>query len=265
MKLLLDPNPGGGGGTDWKATLPEDLRASPSLADIQDIPSLAKSFVNAQSLIGRKRLPLPEKNWGDKEWDDLYGQLGRPQTPDKYGVPEFQFEEGLSVAPELVDKAKLQFHKLGLSERQAKGILEFYFGMENDRYKETKGTSTSERSAAEEALKKQYGDKYDSKLALAKSAIAKFGDQEGQFLKYLDESKLGNDPRLVAFLVKVAETLNEDSTGNPGSSLPIPDKEKAKLEIANLKMDKEFMDAFLKGSKPHVDKWNELHSMAFRT
>mgnify|MGYP003672701571 CR=1 FL=1 len=37
---------------DWRSEIPEEIRSHKSLETIQDIPSLAKSFVNAQSMIG---------------------------------------------------------------------------------------------------------------------------------------------------------------------------------------------------------------------
>jgi hypothetical protein len=267
MKLLLNPDPNGqpGGGGDWRASLPDDLKSASVLANVPDVPTLVKNYINAESLIGKKRLPLPEKNWNDTQWDDFYKQAGRPETPDKYPVPEFKFEEGLAVQPELVDKAKLQFHKLGLSEKQAKGILEYYFGIENERFKSGKESMSQTRAQAEEAMKKEFGDKYESKLALAKAALTRFDEPGSDFVKFLDESKLGNDPRMVKFLTRVADKLNEDSSGSAGSTgLPLPGPERAKLEIVNLKADKEFMDAFTKGSKPHVQRWNDLHNLAYK-
>jgi hypothetical protein len=43
--------------TDWRTGLDESLRTDPSLADIKDISGLAKSYIHAQKMIGRDKLP----------------------------------------------------------------------------------------------------------------------------------------------------------------------------------------------------------------
>ena len=40
--------------TDWKSTLPDDLKSAKSLASIKSVEDLAKGFVNAQGVIGRR-------------------------------------------------------------------------------------------------------------------------------------------------------------------------------------------------------------------
>lgn len=268
MKLNLNPDPNGqsGGGTppaDWRATLPDDIKASPSIAKFKSVDELAKSYINAESLIGTKRIPAPQANWTEKEWDELYKQIGRPETPDKYQVPEFKFEEGLEVKQELVDKAKLHFHKIGLTPQQAKGILEYYFTIENERFKDTRTSSSAEVTAAEEAMKKQFGKDYDVKVSQAKALLQRF-DTDGTMASFLNESKLGNDARMLKFLASVADKFKEDSTGSTGGlGMSLPTTEKAKLDIAAMKSDSDFMEKFIKGEKWAVDKWNELHRLAF--
>ena len=57
---------------DWKANLPEDIRNDTSLAPIKDIEGLAKSYVNAQKLIGRDKIPMP-KDENDPVWNHNNG------------------------------------------------------------------------------------------------------------------------------------------------------------------------------------------------
>lgn len=265
MKLNLDPdNTGGGGGnSDWKASLPEDLRTAKCLESIKDIGALAKSYVNAESLIGMKRLQEPDARWTDKEWDDFYSKTGRPKTAAEYAVPEFKFEEGhAGLSGELVDKAKAHFHKLGLSDRQFKGIMEYYMTSENERFKQQKTTSSGERQAAEDAMKQKFGDKYEAKLLTAKNVLDKF-DTEGTFRSFLNESKLGNDPRMVQFLVGFGESLREDKSGGTNNLNFLPDKARARVEIDQLRGDDSFMQKYLSGDTYAKNRWDELHRIAY--
>ena len=49
----------GGSGNDFLSTIPEELREHPSLSPIKDVENLARSYVNAQKLIGADKIPLP--------------------------------------------------------------------------------------------------------------------------------------------------------------------------------------------------------------
>src|SRR2546425_12460091 len=102
MNMATDPkdttgNPSGEGSgepkdnqsdvKDWRTGLDPVLAKDPSLATIKDIPSLAKLAVEGQKMVGGSiRLPKadakPEE--AEKAWGDIYGKLGRPDTPDKY-------------------------------------------------------------------------------------------------------------------------------------------------------------------------------------
>ena len=44
---------------DWKSGIPEDLRNHPSIANMQDVGSLAKSMVHAQSMVGADKIAVP--------------------------------------------------------------------------------------------------------------------------------------------------------------------------------------------------------------
>ena len=49
----------GGSGDDFLSMIPEEIREHPSLSPIKDVSNLARSYVNAQRLIGADKLPLP--------------------------------------------------------------------------------------------------------------------------------------------------------------------------------------------------------------
>ena len=43
---------------NWRTELPDDIREHSSLSSIQDVGNLAKSYINAQSMIGRDKIPV---------------------------------------------------------------------------------------------------------------------------------------------------------------------------------------------------------------
>jgi hypothetical protein len=76
----------GGSGNSFMEMIPEELREHPSLSPIKDVGNLARSYVNAQRLIGSDKIPLP-KNPTDEDLDNIYSKLGRPETPEGYELP----------------------------------------------------------------------------------------------------------------------------------------------------------------------------------
>ena len=44
--------------TDWRSTLPDDIKADESLKHIQDVPSLAKSYIHAQKMVGSDKISI---------------------------------------------------------------------------------------------------------------------------------------------------------------------------------------------------------------
>ena len=191
---------------DWKTQLPEDIRNDPSLNPIKDLNGLAKSYVNAQKLIGRDKIPMP-KDENDPLWDDVYNRLGRPETPDKY---EFN-KPDLPGYDEATDKAfREQAHKLGLSKRQAGELYGWYnqlvLGKVADAESQTAGIISS--------LQNELGDKFQETASRATSAVKYFGGDE--LVQYLNTSTnaqgvpIGNDPVLFKFFAKLGESLGED-------------------------------------------------------
>ena len=82
---------------DWRSTIPEEIRGHKSLEHIQDVGALAKSYVNAQSMIGADKLAIPGKHATDDDWSDVYAKLGRPDSPDAYELNN-QVPEGVELS-----------------------------------------------------------------------------------------------------------------------------------------------------------------------
>jgi hypothetical protein len=110
-------------------------------------------------------------------------------------------------------------------------------------------------------LKQEWGDKYQANIELARSVVAKFGDE--QFTRYIEESGLGNDPRLIKMLAKAGMGLMEDRATGKGNVDISPSSAAAAAEINRMKGDREFMDKYVSGDKYAVQQFNYLHQVAF--
>jgi hypothetical protein len=251
------------------AQLPEDLRAEPSLATIKDVGTLAKGYVNAQRLIGAKRLVAPQDSWGESQWNEFYDGIGRPKTPTDYKLPDVKLEEGVALDDTRKAATLAHLHKLGLTQRQATGVLEHYLNSVNEDVKSTRTKVSAASTSAEAALKQEWGDKFDTNLDIARSVIKKFGgEQATEMSAWLEASGLGNNVNLVRLFHKIGSEFQEDQRREGGQdTLPLGDQARAVQEIEQLKMDKDFQsalgDARNPGHKPALDRWLALYKVAF--
>ena len=272
-RRLLDPTGGDGNGAPipFLSTLPEELRTEPSLATFKDTGALAKSFVEAQKLIGAKRFSLPGEKAGAAEWDTFYNQIGRPDTYDKYETVALKDEKGavlLSPDPKEADELKKFFHQQGFTGKQAKAMQEYALKHFHEQSSLAKTAAEVKTQESLNGLRQEWGSNFDTKVDVARSVIRKFGgEQSADVLKFLDDSGLGNNAQLVRLFSTIGESVMEDSgrRGGAGIDLPVNSGTRAQTEIANLSMDKDFQAALGDprnvGHDAAVTRWTNL----FRT
>jgi hypothetical protein len=255
----------------WLQAIPENLRTDPSLANVrakddkEAIGVLAQMHINAQKLLGKPRIEKPSDSWTPEQWKSFHKDIGVPETPDKYTLPDIKLAEGLALDDAKMTKWKGKFHELGLTPKQVHGVLGEYMTEMNTEFTGQKTNTEADKAKNIGLLKQEFGDKYDAKIDIARGALRKFGDTS--LVETLDSTGLANNPGLVKFLIQVGESTMDDSafgngggggSGGPGSALQ---------EIGKLKGDAEFMKVLsnrtLPGHKEAVERWASLHKSAY--
>lgn len=251
---------------EWLQQVPEDIRGEAALQTVPDIGTLAKNYLNAEKLIGQQRLPAPQTSWGDKEWGEFYSKIGRPEKPEGYSVPsDIKFEEGVKFDDERMGAARKKFHELGLTPKQADGMIRYYA--------ESLNTSVKSQRTAEEAsvaksmneLRTELGDKFDEGVDLAKGVVRKFGSPE--LVEFLNTTRLGDNPHLVRALMKIGTMMAEDTARGSGRDLLLKDTTHARVEVDRLAGDSEFQkmlnDRDNPGHKAAIERWNHAFRSAY--
>lgn len=193
--------------SNWKDSLPDDLKAEKALESIQDIPGLAKSYIHAQKMIGSDKIPVPNKYATDEDWQAVYAKLGRPESPDKY---EFKFDENTSIDENALKGFKEAAHKHGLLPKQAEGIMNFYNEMTQNYIQDLNSKSEQGRMNAEKSLKKEWGAAYDNKLQQAGTVANKYLNNEFSNLTLSDGTRVGDHPEFIKAFANIASELGED-------------------------------------------------------
>lgn len=213
-------------------SLPEDLRNEPSLRTFTDPGALAKSYVNAQRMIGADKVAKPGQSWTDDQYNDWYAAVGRPDSADAY-----EFDFGESANDESVSALRQAMWEAGLQPRQADRIVGFL--------KEAGDSGTSAQQArAEEAvfqaeteLRQEFGQAFEQRMALAQNAARTLLGNEGmnmfEEVQLSDGRMLGDHPDVVRMFARLAEQIGEDNlVGEPTELIMTP--EEASRQVAEM-------------------------------
>ena len=228
---------------DWRSGLPEDIRNDPSLADIKDVGSMAKSYINGQKLIGKNRIALPGEGATDEEMSAFHSQLGRPEKAEGYQFGERPtLPEGMEYDEGFETQFKDLSYKAGLTPSQAKAIYDGYHEYIGKKA-ELSGESDGQKAAEwVTGLKKEFGKAYDERIDLAKRAVDSYGDDG--LKQWLQSTGNGNNPMFVKLFAKIGEGLAEGATDAAQARSFVMTPQQAQQEIARYNRDQTFMTAY---------------------
>ena len=226
----------GGSGNDFLQMVPEELRDHPSLSPIKDVENLARSYVNAQRLIGADKIPVPV-NPTDEDLDNIYNRLGRPESVDGYEIAV----DGNIVTEDVAKSYADIAHKLRLTPDQANGIMDYYRSMASQPSEMTTEAETQQRSQTEMALRKEWGDDFDARIEDAGKIAQQFGGGELLEMKLADGTKVGNHPDFIKAFAKMAEfrqSVTSEDTVSDAPSSSMMTRQSAQQEIDAIMNDK---------------------------
>ena len=252
----------GGSGNDFYNMIPEDLRDHPSLSPIKDVGNLAKSYINAQQLIGADKLAAP-KNPSEEQLTEIYNYLGKPESPDAYEVAV----DGNIITEEAASSYKDVAHKLNLTPQQASGILEYYKGLATSTQEQAVQNIEYQREQVENDLKKEWGQAYEQKITSAGQVIKEYGSPEMLEWQLADGTKLGNHPEFIKAFANIADfrqsVTSEDTITNTTSSRAMTPKE-AQAEIDSIMASPEYTDRKnIIGRNRAIERVSELYGMIY--
>jgi len=222
---------------DWKAGLPEDLRDNPNLGKFSSVESLAKSYINASSMLGQDKLVMPKS---DEEWGDFYNKIGRPEEAAGYEFDAVELPEGTPFDEGMLDQFKEVAHTAGLTSTQANALQKWYMEQTGQQFEGMVRNAEDEMANAQSALRTEWGNAYDQKLNQAMRAIREFGGDA--LAEELDSSGLGNNVEIVKAFAQAGEKIMGDTTlegENENARTPA----QLKAEIAKIQSDPSFYDA----------------------
>ena len=194
--------------SSWKDSISEAYRNDPNIEKFTEIDALAKSYINATKMIGQDKVVIPTNNSTEEHWDEVYAKLGRPESADKYTLDAKS--EVVNFDETAIKSFAEQSHKLGLNNKQAQGILEFYKNNMEGTAQQSKIDTETAQAQAEQQLRQEWGRDFEGKVkqagALAKANI----NPEVLDMTLSNGTRLGDHPEIIKGFAKIASMMQED-------------------------------------------------------
>ena len=192
----------------WKDSISEEYRKDPNIEKFTEADALAKSYINAVKMIGQDKLAIPTNNSTEEAWNEVYDKLGRPESAEKYSL------DAKSKVVSLDDNAVKQFaetsHKLGLNNKQAQGLLEFYKQNMEGTAQQAKIDTETAQAQAEQELRSEWGREFDTKVKQAGSLAKANMKPEVLDMTLSNGTRLGDHPEIIRGFAKIAGMMAED-------------------------------------------------------
>ena len=192
----------------WKETISEEFRNDPNISKFTEIDALAKSYINATRMIGQDKVAVPNENSTDDQWNEVYGKLGRPESPDKYKLETNS--DVVSLDEGAIKSFTENAHQLGLNNKQAQGILEFYKNSMEGSAQQARVDTETAQANAEAELRKEWGRAYDDNIKKAGSVAKANMNPQILDMELKDGTRLGDHPEVIKGFANIANILSED-------------------------------------------------------
>ena len=243
-------------GVEYPDGIDETVKGDPTLkAFVKDnkinYSNLMKSYVNAQKLVGRDKVVLPNHKSTDDEWQNFFTKIGRPEL-DKY---EIAVPKDSAIDKDFLANFKETAHKQGLLPKQAEAVFNFYNEKLGAKHEEIVSAQTQKIEAEHFALKKEWGMGFDKEIDLAKRALRQFvSDDE---IKLFKDAGLTGDVRFIKLMNKIGKGLKEDSFSHESAGNFGITKQEAQIKINSMYSDAN--GAYM--SKSHPNHQQALQEM----
>jgi len=233
---------GGDKAPAWTAQLDKDLQGNERLTQFKTIGEMGKTLLELEGK-SKNALYIPGETSTDEEKAAFYSKLGRPESPDKY-----TYTRPADLPPEIPYTAEVEtvykqlFHKVGLSDAQAKEITETHLNLAKQGLELQQKTEREETEKAINTLKDEWkGDAFKENSELAVRAFRELGGgEEGK--KFIEETKvngipLGNHPIFLKIFANIGKQISDDriNSGRDGNNGELSEEDKAKARFPNTK------------------------------
>ena len=253
--------------TRWTDTLHDEaLRLHPSLTKFEDVPTLAKSYVELESKIGAKGVVLPPENATPAEIRSAMSQIGCPEEPTNLGSP--QVPEGAAYDESFMGSMREAAWQNGLTPTQFQNLANHLVGYQTNAQQQSMQSQQQDIQNTRDELKQRWGAATAEKLDLAKQAAqAIYGDGLNDAMNTEGpKGAIGNNPAMLEILAKLGQAMQEGGVLEGARPVAAMTPADAQDQINQSMLDKDFMAALHDerhmGHKEAYARWSTLYTAA---
>jgi len=200
-----DPEPTGLSGLWAGATAEQRETNGEIMKGFSKLPELFDSYMDLKSK-AENGIVKPGEGATEDEVAVYKESLGIPAKAEDYELDSLP--EGFAKDEALENWFRQTALSSDMSAEQAKGVYKAWNQLVVDRTAAIATERAEGVKKVETELRKEYGDEYDKNVAMAKRIMFLGG---GELTDYLEETGLGNDPRITRVMVGLGRMISEDS------------------------------------------------------
>ena len=209
-----------------------------------NVEQIVDNYIKLEKLVGVGEhlvIPTAEDPESGAKWDNIFNQLGRPESFDKY---ELSYDGDVKISEELTGQFKQFAHGLGLTQKQFDEVVKFQLdavAAQGEAYNTQTATQKEEDIAA---LRLKWGNTYDAKIKGARIIADSLG-----IYQTLEAKGLASDPVIIDMLDTIASRTSEDviTPQTPATAQKTPLE-----ELEELKKSEAYLQKFHKDHKQAV-------------
>jgi len=196
---------------NWQSHAPEgfeDLREDKSLSTIKNVWGLSKSFVHVRKQVPVDKMPRPNENWGDSDWDEFHKAGGRPETAADYNIKRNEAIPEELISQETMDGFQKLLFKHGASKKLVDALMTYNDEQTLKMMKQHEEKTTEFNTRLWDSLHDTWGAAYDQRVGRAKKAIERgTNEDEGFYQRVL--SKVDKSADLIKFMANMEDKFSE--------------------------------------------------------
>ena len=218
--------------SNWRDTIPDNVKEWDEFKNSDSADKFFDQMSNMRSMIGNSiRVPSEEASDearsdfyekvmrkapdlmrrpdidNDEVMTDVWGSLGKPETPAKYDLPEF---EDYQINDNRAQELKEMAHKANLTKRQFKALANDILGLDRQSQMSVDETVASDKKT----LASDWGEAYEQRTRVAATIAEKSGAPEA-LVNAIKEGKA--DSGTMKWLYQLSKQMSGE--GSPMASM----------------------------------------------
>jgi hypothetical protein len=210
-------------------SIPEAYAEKGWASKIKTQDDLFKQIDNLDSMVGKRQTPGDDAP--DEEWDEFFGKIGKPESPDKYELSEPEGIDPEVIPQDFRSKAQKIMHESGLTQKQANKLYQKFLQAEMESAGQTKEAYAAHQKQLDEQFDsittELFGDKFEEASARVQNVIKDTVPEK--LVPYL-QSLSETNPQALASVIALTDGLlkqidnikseygAEDSLGSGGQT-----------------------------------------------